>query len=81
MGELINLESIRKDSPEPLLTTEKGLKLLGLKRWPADWEIWKEGIFLNGLASIVKREGETWVRFNRESILEEFDHFLTFHKT
>ncbi|MDR3570020.1 MAG: hypothetical protein P4L43_18510 [Syntrophobacteraceae bacterium] len=79
MGEIIALDSVRKASPSPLLTTEKALRLLGLNRWPQGWEIWKEPIFLNGLASIVKREGEAWVRFNRESILKEFDHILKFY--
>ncbi len=78
MGEIIDLESVRKDSPVPMLTIAHGLRLLGLKKWPEDWEIWKEHIFLNGLSAIIRREGETWVRFNRESILEEFDHFLSF---
>ena len=78
MGEIIDLESFRKDSLEAPLTIERGLKLLGLNEWPGNWEIWKEGIFLNGLASIVRREGETWVRFNRESILAELEHFMVF---
>ena len=78
MGEIIDLESVRKCCLKAPLTTEQGLKLLGLNKWPGNWEIWKEGIFLSGLTSIVKREGETWVRFNRESILEELDHFMTF---
>ena len=78
MGEILDLESFRKDSSELPLTTERGLRLLGLEKWPGNWEIWKEGIFLNGLASIVKRNGATWVRFNRESILEELERFMTF---
>ena len=76
MGKVIDLKHIRKDFPETPLTLEQGLKLLGLKKWPNDWELWKVGIFLDGLASIVKREGETWVRFHRESILEELEHLL-----
>lgn len=63
-------------SLETQLTIEQGLELLGLNKWPKNWEIWKEGIFLDGLASIVRREVETWVRFNRESVLEELDRFL-----
>ncbi len=78
MGEIIDLKSVRKDSLETPLTIEHGLKLLGLSKWPENWEVLKEGIFLKGLASIIKREGEAWVRFNKESIMEEFDHFLTF---
>jgi hypothetical protein len=78
VGKIIDLKSVRKDSLEPPLTLEQGLKLLGLNKWPEHWEIWKEGIFLNGLASIVNQEGETWVRFNRESILKDLDHFLAF---
>ena len=76
MGKVIELKAIRKDSPETQLTLEQGLKLLGLKKWPEDWALWKVGIFLNGLTSIVRREGTTWVRFNRESILEELEHIL-----
>ena len=78
MGKVIDLKSVRKDSLETSLTIEQGLKLLGLHEWPQNWEIWKEEIFLNGLASIIDREGKTWVRFNRESILEELDRFLAF---
>jgi hypothetical protein len=78
VGEIIDLKSVRKDSLETALTIEQGLKLLGLNKWPENWEIWKEGIFLNSLASIIKQEGQTWVRFNRESILDELDHFMTF---
>ena len=78
MGEIIDLESVRKDSLEAPLTIEQGLKLLGLDKWPDNWEAWKEDIFLNGLATIVRREGKTWVRFNRESILEEMEQFMTF---
>jgi hypothetical protein len=77
MGEVIDLKSIRKDSPEGPLTVEHALKLLGLNKWPEEWEQWKLRIFLDGLASIIKREGETWVRFNRESVLEELDHFMS----
>ena len=78
MGELIDLKSVRKDFLDAPLTLEKGLKLLGLDKWPENWELWKSRIFLDGLASIVNREGETWVRFNRESILEELDRLLGF---
>ena len=78
MGKVIELKPVQKDFAEDPLTLEEGLKLLGLKKWPESWELWKVGIFLNGLAAIVKREGATWVRFNRESILEEMDHFMTF---
>ena len=76
MGEVIELESVRKGNPEDPLTLEDGLKLLGLKKWPREWELWKVGIFLDGLASIVKREGATWVRFHRESMLEELKQLL-----
>jgi len=51
---------------------------LGLKEWPEEWELWKLQIFVDGLASIIKREGEAWVRFNRESILEELEQIMTF---
>lgn len=78
MGEVIDLKSVRKDSLDVLLTVEQGLKLLGLNKWPENWEILKEELFLKGLASIVKREGQTWVRFNRESILAELDQLLSF---
>jgi hypothetical protein len=76
LGKVIDLKSVRKDSPEAPLTLEHGLRLLRLKEWPEEWELWKLQIFLDGLASIIKREGEAWVRFNRESILEEMDHFV-----
>ena len=76
MGKVIELKSVQKDFTEEPLTLEEGLKLLGLEKWPEGWEFWKVGIFLTGLASIVKREGTTWVRFNRESILEEMEHLL-----
>ena len=76
MGKVIELKSVQKDFTEDPLTLEEGLKLLGLKKWPEGWELWKVGIFLNGLAAIVKREGATWVRFNRESILEELENLL-----
>jgi hypothetical protein len=76
LGKVIDLKSVRKDSPEAPLTLEQALSLLGLKKWPEEWELWKLQIFLDGLASIIKREGEAWVRFNRESILEEMDHFM-----
>ena len=76
MGKIIESHLIQKDSPEAMLTYEESLKLLGLKEWPEDWEHWKVGIFLDGLASIVKREGATWVRFHRESILEELKQLL-----
>ncbi len=76
MGKVIELEEVRKDRPEATLTLEQSLKLLGLKKWPEDWEPLKERIFLDGLTSIVKREGETFVRFHRESILEELQRVL-----
>jgi hypothetical protein len=78
MGEVIDLKSVRKNSLDTPLTLEKGLKLLGLNKWPKEWVILEEGVFLNGLASIVKREGESWVRDNRESTLEELIHLLSF---
>jgi len=77
LGKLIDLKSVRKDSPEAPLTLEQGLRLLGLKEWPEEWELWKLQLFVDGLASIIKREGEAWVRFNRGSILEELEHFMT----
>jgi hypothetical protein len=67
---------MQKDSSETPLTLEQGLKLLGLKKWPEDWDYLKLRIFLEGLASIFEREGATWVRFNRESILEELGRLL-----
>ena len=45
MGKVIDLKHIRKDFPETPLTLEQGLKLLGLKKWPNDWELWKVGIY------------------------------------
>lgn len=71
MGKVIESHLIRRDSPDDMLTFEEGLKLLGLKEWPEDWEHWKVGIFLDALTSILEREGETWVRFHRKTILEE----------
>ena len=76
MGKVIDLKSTQKDFQETPLTLEHGLKLLGLKKWPENWEFLRLRIFLDGLASIVNREGATWVRFHRESILEEFDRLL-----
>ena len=76
MGKVIDFKSIKKDSPEIPLTLEQGLKLLGLKKWPENWEFLRLRIFLDGLASIVEREGATWVRFHRESILEELERLL-----
>ncbi len=76
MGKVIDFKSIQKNSPETPLTLEQGLKLLGLEKWPEDWAPWKERIFLDGLTSIVNREGATWVRFHRKSILEEFEYLL-----
>jgi hypothetical protein len=76
---VIDLKSIQKGSTETELTLEQGLRLLGLKKWPEKWELWKLQIFLDGLASIVRREGEAWVRFNRESILKELDHLMVFY--
>jgi len=76
LGKVIELKSFRKDFSETPLTLEQGMKLLGLKKWPKDWELWKARIFMDGLTSIVKREGQTWVRFNRESILEELERLL-----
>ena|GEM_PF-5179452 len=70
MGKIIESHLIRKDSPETLLTLEEGLKLLGLKQWPEGWELWKVRIFLDALTSILKRNGETWVRFHRKVLLE-----------
>ena len=70
LGKLIESQLIGKDLEAPL-TFEEGLKLLGLKEWPEDWEHWKVGLFLDGLASILNREGETWVRFHRKSVLKE----------
>ena len=78
MGTVIDLKSVRKDFPETTLTLDQGLKLLGLKKWPDDWELWKVRIFLDGLTSIVKREGEAWVRFNRESLLKELHDIMRF---
>jgi hypothetical protein len=76
LGKVIDLKSIRKDSPEIPLTLEQGLKLLGLKKWPEDWEFLRLRIFLDGLTSIVEREGAAWVRFHRESVLEELGRLL-----
>ena len=76
MGKLIDLKSFQKDAPETPLTLEQGLKLLGLNKWPEEWEFWKLQIFLDALASIVRREGAAWVRFHRESILEELERLL-----
>ncbi len=76
MGKVIDLKSIRKDSSEIPLTMEQGLKLLGLEKWPEDWDFLRSRIFLDGLTSIVKREGAAWVRFHRESILEELGRLL-----
>jgi hypothetical protein len=76
LGKVIDLKSFRKDFSETPLTLEQGMKLLGLKKWPENWELWKAEIFLEGLTSIVKREGESWVRFHRESILEELEYLL-----
>ena len=78
MGKVIELKSVRRDFSEIPLTVEQGLKLLGLKEWPQNWELWKVEIFVSALASIIQREGQTWVRFNRESILEEFEPIMTF---
>ncbi|MGO9021949.1 MAG: hypothetical protein ACLQVJ_26725 [Syntrophobacteraceae bacterium] len=76
MGKVIDFKLVQKDSPEAPLTLEQGLRLLGLKEWPEEWELWKLQIFVDGLASIVNREGATWVRFHRESILEELEHLM-----
>jgi len=78
LGKVIDLKSVQKESPEAPLTLEQGLRLLGLQEWPEEWELWKLQIFVDGLASIIKREGEAWVRFNRESILEELEQIMTF---
>jgi hypothetical protein len=76
MGKVIDFKSIKKGLPEAPLTLEQGLKLLGLEKWPEDWEFLRLRIFLDGLASIVNREGAAWVRFHRESILEELGRLL-----
>lgn len=76
MGKVVEMKSRRKDFSENPLTLEQALKLLGLGKWPGHWELWKVKIFLDGLTSIIMREGEAWVRFNRESILRELDHIL-----
>ncbi len=77
MGDVIRLNKVRGDFSKNALTLEQGLKMLGLEKWPGHWEHWKENIFLNGLTSIIIREGESWVRFNRESILRELDRILS----
>ena len=76
LGKVIESHLIEKDSPEAMLTFEEGMKLLGLKEWPEDWEHWKVGIFLDALTSIHRRKGETWVRFHRKSVLEELWHLV-----
>lgn len=72
MGKIIESCLIQKDS-KAVLTFDQGLKLLGLKRWPDNWELWKVGIFLDALTSILNRRGETWVRFHRKVLLEQFE--------
>ena len=76
MGKLIELKPFQKDISKTPMALDRAMKLLGLKKWPENWEFWKTGIFLDGLASIVRREGEPWVRMHRESILEELEHLL-----
>jgi hypothetical protein len=78
LGKVIELKLFQQDFSKTPLTLEQGMKLLGLKKWPEEWELWKVGIFLGGLTSIVKREGEAWVRFHRESILTELEQIMTF---
>ena len=76
MGKVIESHLIQQASPEARLTFEQGLKLLGLRKWPEDWEFLRLRIFLDGLTSIVEREGAAWVRFHRESVLEELGRLL-----
>ena len=60
MGKVVEMKSRRKDFSENPLTLEQALKLLGLGKWPGHWELWKVKIFLDGLTSIIMREGEAW---------------------
>jgi len=71
LGKVIESHLIRKNSPEDPLTYEESMQLLGLKEWPEDWEHWKLGVFLDALTYILRRKGETWVRFHRRSVLED----------
>ncbi len=76
MSEVVELKGFQKTPLKDPLTLEQAIKLLGLSKWPEHWEHWKEGIFLDGITSIIMREGESWVRFNREGILRELDRIL-----
>ncbi len=76
MGKVVELRDFQKNPLKNPLTLEQGMNLLGLRKWPEHWEHWKEEIFLGGLTSMIKREGESWVRLNRESILRELDRIL-----
>ncbi len=77
MGDVIELKEFHhKDYSENPLTSEQGMRLLGLEKWPEHWENWKKPIFLDGLTSLIISEGEAWVRFNRESVLRELNQIM-----
>jgi len=76
LGKLIEMKSFQRGFSKTPLALDRAMKLLGLKKWPENWEFWKTGIFLDGLTSIVRREGEPWVRMHRESVLEELEQLL-----
>ena len=74
MGKVIESNLILEDFPETPLTLEQGLTLLGVKEVPGRPEMSR--IFLEGLTSILKRKGETWVRFHRKVLVELFEHHI-----